>query len=168
MIRRPPRSTLFPYTTLFRSEKRYTAGLSFSTSYTWSHSVDNLAEQFGSAGGGLQSSKSFSSAKGNANFDLRHRIVTAAVWEMPFGKRGILGQVFGGWQLSGMISAQTGHNFSITVPNARTLLCATAGTDWWPDRIANPRLDARSADRWFDTSAFVIARNPDSTYRYGN
>src|SRR5690348_17669290 len=26
MIRRPPRSTLFPYTTLFRSERKYTAG----------------------------------------------------------------------------------------------------------------------------------------------
>src|SRR3970282_2975927 len=26
MIRRPPRSTLFPYTTLFRSDGRYTAG----------------------------------------------------------------------------------------------------------------------------------------------
>src|SRR5258706_3248532 len=27
MIRRPPRSTLFPYTTLFRSGKRHTRGL---------------------------------------------------------------------------------------------------------------------------------------------
>jgi len=156
-------------------EKRYSAGFSFSTSYTWSHSLDNIAEQFGSAGGGLQSSKNFASAKGNANFDLRHRFVTAAVWEMPFGKSrrwmnrgGLLNQVLGGWQLSGMFSVQTGHNFDIMVPNARTLLGATAVTDWWPDRIANPRLDSRTADRWFNTSAFVIARNPDGTYRFGN
>jgi hypothetical protein len=156
-------------------EKRYSAGLSFSSAYTWSHSLDNIAEQFGSGGGGLQSSKSFASAKGNANFDLRHRFVTAALWEMPFGKGrrwmnhgGLLNHVFGGWQLSGVTSLQTGHNFSITVPNARTLLGATALTDWWPDRIANPRLDVRTADRWFDTSAFAIARNLDGTYRFGN
>src|SRR2546426_8430547 len=29
MIRRPPRSTLFPYTTLFRSEPRFIAGSGF-------------------------------------------------------------------------------------------------------------------------------------------
>src|SRR5256885_9985867 len=35
MIRRPPRSTLFPYTTLFRSERRdYFAGRYLSTSAT--------------------------------------------------------------------------------------------------------------------------------------
>src|SRR3712207_8366988 len=31
MIRRPPRSTLFPYTTLFRSYPAFTASASFST-----------------------------------------------------------------------------------------------------------------------------------------
>ena len=40
-------------------EKRYANGLSFSAAYTWSHSLDNIAEQFGSGGGGLQSSKEF-------------------------------------------------------------------------------------------------------------
>src|SRR3712207_7453121 len=31
MIRRPPRSTLFPYTTLFRSGKRFVSGWSFAS-----------------------------------------------------------------------------------------------------------------------------------------
>src|SRR5690242_1803404 len=35
MIRRPPRSTLFPYTTLFRSYKHLTTGGSGGTSSTW-------------------------------------------------------------------------------------------------------------------------------------
>lgn len=156
-------------------EKRYADGLSFSAGYTWSHSLDNIAEQFGSGGGTLQSVKDFASARGNSNFDLRHRIGGGAVWELPFGKGrrwmhhgGALNHVLGGWQLSGLASAQTGHNFTITVPNSRTVLGATALADWWPDRIANPRLDNRTADRWFDTNAFVIARNPDGTYRFGN
>src|SRR2546430_7076671 len=38
MIRRPPRSTLFPYTTLFRSPLAKTAQLSVDVSYGVSHS----------------------------------------------------------------------------------------------------------------------------------
>ncbi|MCL5742669.1 MAG: TonB-dependent receptor, partial [Acidobacteria bacterium] len=156
-------------------DKRFASGLSFSASYTWSHSLDNVSEQFGEGGGGLQSFSDFNSAKGNSNFDFRHRFVTATAWELPFGKGrrfinrgGILDALLGGWQLSGMLSAQTGHYFAITVPNSRTLLGATAVGNWWPDRIADPRLDTRTAGNWFNTSAFVMPRNPDGTYRYGN
>jgi hypothetical protein len=156
-------------------EKRYSSGVSVSASYTWSHSLDNVSEQFGSGGGGLQSVKDFASARGNSNFDLRHRVVAAAVWEAPFGKGrrwmnrgGVLDHLLGGWQLSGMTAMQTGHNFSITIPNSRTMLGGTAIADWWPDRIADPRLDSRTADRWFDSAAFVLPRNADGTYRFGN
>lgn len=54
------------------------------------------------------------------------------------------------------------------MPNARTVLGATALGDWWADRIAGPRLDTRTADRWFDTAAFAMPRNADGTYRFGN
>src|SRR5256885_5539679 len=38
MIRRPPRSTLFPYTTLFRSQPRENGGLRYSSgSFTFIH-----------------------------------------------------------------------------------------------------------------------------------
>src|SRR5256886_16599699 len=48
MIRRPPRSTLFPYTTLFRSSRQLTLGLggftargaTFQLSYTFTHARD--------------------------------------------------------------------------------------------------------------------------------
>src|SRR2546422_8121680 len=36
MIRRPPRSTLFPYTTLFRSRSAHRIGMSAGTSTAWS------------------------------------------------------------------------------------------------------------------------------------
>src|SRR2546429_2687543 len=58
MIRRPPRSTLFPYTTLFRSnvgnstyhglelsaQKRFSHDFSLTAAYTWSHSIDQVQE----------------------------------------------------------------------------------------------------------------------------
>jgi hypothetical protein len=156
-------------------EKRFSSGFSWSLSYTWSHSLDNIPEQFGSGGGGLQSFKDFRSARGNSNFDQRHRMVQAALWEIPVGKGrrwlnrgGLADHVFGGWQLSGMHSMQTGHYFSISIPNPRPLLGATGVGAWWPDRIANPVLENRTADRWFDTSAFILPRNADGSYRFGN
>jgi hypothetical protein len=63
---------------------------------------------------------------------------------------------------------QTGHYFSIAIPNSRTILGGTAVGTWWPDRIADPRLSERTANRWFNTEAFVLPRNLDGTYRYGN
>jgi hypothetical protein len=156
-------------------EKRFSSGFSFTSSYTWSHSLDNVGENFGSGGGGLQSFSDFDSARGNSNFDLRQRFSMAAVWEMPFGKGrrfmnrgGVLNAMFGGWQLSGMTMRQTGHYFSITVPNARTLLGATGIGNWWPDRVADPRLDNRTIDKWFNTAAFVLPRAADGTYHFGN
>lgn len=156
-------------------ERRYAQGLSVTAAYTWGHSLDNIAEQFGAGGGGLQDFSNFSQGRGNSNFDFRHRIVTGAVYELPFGKGkrwvnrgGVLNHGFGGWQLSGLWSAQTGHYFSLSVPNARQRLGATAVGTWWPDRVKDPRLETRTADRWFDTAAFVLPRDPDGTFRFGN
>jgi hypothetical protein len=150
-------------------EKRFSSRFSWTMSYTWSHSLDNVPEQFGSGGGGLQSFADFDSARGNSNFDQRHRMTHAVLWDVPFLKgNSWLNRGLGGWQLSGMMAVNTGHYFAITLPNSRQLLGATAVGNWWPDRIANPVLAKRTADRWFDTSAFILPRNADGTYRFGN
>lgn len=156
-------------------ERRYAGGLAFTGAYTWSHSIDNIAEQFGSGGGGLTYFRDFRLSRGHSNFDVRHRFVSSFVYEMPWGKgrrwlnrSGVLDAVLGGWQLSGLVSLQTGHYFTVTVPNARQRLGATAVGDWWPDRMRDPRLATRTAERWFDTGAFASPRNPDGSWRLGN
>src|SRR5256885_11252714 len=55
MIRRPPRSTLFPYTTLFRSEANQTGPDPLNTRNN----------------------------RGRSNFDIRHRLVVSGIWAMP-------------------------------------------------------------------------------------
>jgi hypothetical protein len=158
-----------------QAERRYAAGLSLSVGYTWGHSIDNIAEQFGSGGGGLQDFRNFDLARGNSNFDYRHRFVSGAVYELPVGRGrrwmnrgGALNGLLGGWQLSGIVSAQTGHYFTVTMPQSRARLGATGVGDWWPDRVRNPRLDTRTSDRWFDTTAFAPPRDPDGAWRFGN
>ncbi len=156
-------------------ERRFGRGLFFSAAYTWSHSIDNISEQFGSGGGGLMDLRNFGSSRGNSNFDVRHRFIASAVYELPFGKGqmwmnrgGVWNHLFGGWQLSNLASVQTGNYFTITVPNARQRLGATGIGDWWPDRVRDPRLETRTADLWFDKGAFASPRDPDGSWRLGN
>jgi len=81
---------------------------------------------------------------------------------------GLLNQLLGGWEFSGLFSVQSGHFFTLTVPNARQRLGATAVGQWFPDRLREAKLSHPTADRWFDTTAFAIPRNPDGSFRLGN
>ncbi|MDQ6700595.1 MAG: hypothetical protein M3Z36_10465, partial [Acidobacteriota bacterium] len=156
-------------------DRRFAAGFSLTASYTWSHSIDNLPEQFGAGGGGLMDTRNFASSRGNSNFDTRQRFVSSSVWEIPVGKGrhwlnrgGVLNAIAGGWEITGLLSTQTGHYFTVTVPNARQRLGSTSIATWWPDRIASGHLDRPTAQRWFDTSAFVLPRGADGSWHIGN
>src|SRR5260370_6352067 len=78
MIRRPPRSTLFPYTTLFRSEQRTVTGPH------WSEALGGMAvEQLGILDG-LQSTR----------LNSRHTLTSSAVGCL--NKLQVYGRVQGG------------------------------------------------------------------------
>jgi hypothetical protein len=157
------------------AERRFASGWSFTAAYTWSHSIDNIDEQFGSGGGGLQDWRDLRGSRGNSNFDTRQRFVAASLYELPLGKGrhwlnrgGLIDRVLGGWELSGLVSAQTGHYFTLSVPNARTRIGSSLVGTWYPDRVSSGVLENRTADRWIDTTAFVVPRNPDGTFHLGN
>ncbi len=156
-------------------ERRFSRGLLFTSAYTWSHSIDNTDEQFGSGGGGIQDWRNLGASRGNSNYDTRHRFILSALYQLPFGqgrrwlnRGGLLDRIFGGWELSGLSALQSGHYFTLSVPNARTRLGSTLIGTWYPDRLREASLDHPTARRWFDTAAFAIPRNADGTYRLGN
>jgi len=156
-------------------ERRYASGFYISSAYTWSHSIDNIPEQFGPGGGGLMDFRNIDANRGNSNFDVRHRFITAVAYELPFGKGkqwmnrgGILNGMFGGWELSNLVSMQTGNYFTITVPNAINRLGSSGIGNWWPDRIRDPRIEDRTTSRWFDTAAFALPRTPEGAWYLGN
>jgi hypothetical protein len=80
----------------------------------------------------------------------------------------VLNAIVGGWELSSLLSLQTGNYFTITVPNPLNRLGASGIGNWWPDRIRDPRVSERNTERWFDTSAFVLPRTPDGVFYLGN
>ena len=156
-------------------ERRYTSGLYLSAAYTWGHAIDNVPEQFGGGGGGLSDYRNFRLSRGHSNYDIRHRFVLGTVYELPVGRGrrwvsrpGLLELVLGGWQLSGIWSAQTGDYFTLTLANARQRLGATFIGDWWPDRLRSGRLEVRTADRWFDPTAFALPRDAAGNWYIGN
>ena len=106
--------------------KRYSNGLSFSTAYTWSHSVDDLNA---STTGRQQSLNGTTGdyhnpAVGRSNF-IRVNVFTAGyVYDIPKASfaKGALDHVVNGWSLSGVVIIESGTPFSITDSRGGTIV----------------------------------------------
>jgi len=92
--------------------KRFSGGLQFTTSYTWSHAIDEVSDVFDLAGTLSLPQNLFNrrDERADANFDIRHRFVYSAVWDIPFLKENY---ILGGWQLASIGTFQTGQPFSV-------------------------------------------------------
>ena len=91
-------------------EKHYSHGLQFSGAYTYSKSLDN-SSSFESSLNPINLNATY----GPSLFDARHRFVFSYVWEIPAPKYdGFKGQMIDGWQVSGIVTYQTGFPVRIT------------------------------------------------------
>jgi hypothetical protein len=133
--------------------------------YTWGHSLDEISDVFGQLSN-LSSFQSVSQVLGvgpridyaDSDFDYRHNGVIGWVWEIRGPKEGVLGQILGGWSLSGIQRFQSG--FPFTVHN---------GTDRNKDGQAGPdRPDISNPSAPLNTRAVISSRcstgfaNPDA------
>lgn len=99
--------------------KRMNRGLQFGLSYTLSRLESNNDEALG-VGGIVEAAPQvpqdhfdISSEWGLSVFDRTHRVAFNWIWEIPGPKDGIVGRVFGGWQLAGTFSGQSGQPFTV-------------------------------------------------------
>src|SRR5208337_978560 len=97
---------------------RMSRGLQFTTSYTWSHTMDNAASTFGSNGGDTgiivdnSGNAHLSHNWGNADNDIRHSFVGAALYELPWGRGRmwmndtpkVVDYLIGGWQWNNILT----------------------------------------------------------------
>jgi hypothetical protein len=110
----------------------HNTGLDISMNYTWSHAIDNQSSTFFEAAGvtnqygnnnittnngnfglGLLDPYHPNLDRGDAEFDVRHRVVIAANWRIPYRGRGIANILLSGWSLNPLFVAHTGQPFSL-------------------------------------------------------
>jgi hypothetical protein len=95
-------------------------------------------------------------------FDVRHRFISSALYELPFGQGkpyltdGLGGALLGGWQISAIVSLSSGFPRNVTVGTDRS---NTGGGQDRPDATGQPvelPSDERTVQRWFNTGAYVM------------
>ncbi len=104
-----------------RAEMRnfHRQGLTFRASYTYSHAIDNISNTFSESLGltpnlGVLDPLNPGLDKGNAEFDVRHRMTLAAVYEEPFkSSNRFIDEALGGWSFIPNLVARTGTPFTV-------------------------------------------------------
>jgi len=153
-----------------RLEKRFSSGISGLFSYTWGKAMTNAVDHLSTSTGGdgvdvgvfkeAQNGADRRVEYGLAEFDVQHRVVGSAVWQLPWSTTRRFGSVLGGWEFSPIVTIQTGLGLTVTQSN---LLGLGGERQSRPNRIANGTLPAseRAVDRYFDTNAFkTLQTNP--------
>jgi len=139
-------------------EKRFLAGLGFTGSYTWSHSIDNVPLQHGGGSEGPvpQFARDRRADRAASAFDTQHQFVLGLNYDLPVGRgkpldlgRAWVNKAFGNWQTNLIVSARTGLPFT-------PLLAASVSNagESRPDRLKHGGLpeSERSLTRYFDAS----------------
>jgi hypothetical protein len=144
-----------------KAEKRFSKGLTFIASYTWSHNIDQAEESLDENLSGRANPYNLRNERGNSSLDRRHNFITSFTYELPFGRGRTFGSgwnraadtLLGGWQLGGIFTARTGTPFDINYPGDPQ----NSGTRNRGDRVGSGVLSNPTIDKWFDETAFVVS-----------
>ncbi|HKD08888.1 MAG TPA: carboxypeptidase regulatory-like domain-containing protein [Bryobacteraceae bacterium] len=150
------------YALQFSAEKRLSRGLTGLLGYTWSHSIDDVATDFGGGTGTPQDPRCRFCDRGNSAFDMRQRLTLSFTYQLPgFHAGGFRGAVLGGWQINGLLQSQTGLPFT---PGLQTATVNT-GTGSRPDSVGSSgALSNPTINLWFNPAAFATP----AQFVYGN
>jgi hypothetical protein len=131
-----------------KATKQFSRGLLLGIAYTWSHAIDDsndpLTPEAEAGSFPIDSVNPNVTARGNSDNDVRQRFVANFTYALPLGKgqafvaNGVMGRVLEGIQISGIISAQTGHPYSIIFPQDNGRNGLGSGGFSYPDVIGNP------------------------------
>jgi len=100
---------------------RFAKGFTANINYTYSHALDDVSNG-GVSPFSIDDSYEYqfnpSSLRAgnysNSDYDARHNLSASYVWELPYKSHGILGEVLGGWVVSGTFFAHSGYPFTVT------------------------------------------------------
>jgi outer membrane receptor protein involved in Fe transport len=154
-------------------QRRYSRGLQFSANYTWSKLIDNIPSQDLGTTVAITDYYNRRNNKGLGGNDIRHRIISSATYDLPFGSSQRvrtsshwLDSIIGGWSLNGIGEFYTGSPLSVSELTNSTNSYSTAVR---PNVVGDPNLSgdrtrSEKLARWFNTSAFAAP----AAYTFGN
>ena len=156
-----------------RAHHRMRSGLSLNSAWTWAKDLSDAngptsSGLSGETGGGrVTNSLCRRCDRGNVGAVRRHRSITTAVYELPFGKGRHFGSAWnpvadaigGGWRLSSILLLQTGPYLTATMtggdPSGTN--APSRGTQR-PDAVADGNISNPTADLFFNRNAFRLPR----------
>ncbi|HXJ93984.1 MAG TPA: carboxypeptidase-like regulatory domain-containing protein [Terriglobia bacterium] len=136
--------------------RHFTHGLLFGFAYTLSKTMDsgsNVRDV-------VPDTYNTSFLWGPAEFDARHNFIANFLYNLPFfpSQSGVAGKIFGGWQLSGLVQAQTGTPCSVAAANDYAGVgldsnfgCGVNG-QYWVESGTPKILGNFGAAKWFSTT----------------
>ena len=141
-------------------ERRIDRGLNLRIDYTFAKSLSDAWQATNGSGNQIATCRTCS--KGPTNFDVRHRAVASAVWELPFGRdhrsRSWAAIVAGGWTVTAITTFSTGQPVALIAPNQTGSPFITP----LPNRVCDGRSDQLSDHvrdnglLWFDSRCFTV------------
>jgi len=103
--------------------KNYSHGFLWTINYTYGKVLDNVTEgnlgdyfnvnTYSALYTGVADIERPKLDRGPSEFDVRHRLTLAAVWDLPSPKEGVMKQVLGGWKLNPLVALQSGRPFDV-------------------------------------------------------
>jgi hypothetical protein len=145
-------------------DHRVAGGLNLRFEYTLAKALTDAWQSSQTSGNQISDCRSCD--KGPATFDVRHRAVVSAVWEIPFGRgrryganlSRVMDSAVGDWTLTTILTLSTGQPLYLTAPNQVGGFLDTP----LPNRVCDGRSDKLSGNirnngfLWFDTSCFPV------------
>jgi hypothetical protein len=158
-------------------QKRFSSGLSFLSTYTWSHSMDNATEGLGGGIGGYRNPNIIPIRQDftNSGWDTRHRFTFNGSYVLPFGRgqahlshaSRLVDALLGGWTTNLTYQLQSGQPFSVSTANQANVAGGTTyailrgnpfATGGAPDPT-NPTIrcatTTRTKEHWYNPCAFA-------------
>lgn len=105
--------------------KRFSQGFQFLASYTFSKTLDTDGADINGTSAGntltLGDQDSPGERWGRASFDRPHRFVFNGIWTLPNPADGAKRALFGGWEIAGILTIQSGSAITVAYTNANNI-----------------------------------------------
>ncbi|MCI0354575.1 MAG: hypothetical protein L0099_05990, partial [Acidobacteria bacterium] len=150
------------------ANKRFSHGLTFLSSYTWGHAIDNSSQpvNFLNPTGEApfpQNRTRLDLERARSSYDARHRWVTSFLYELPWfrSRNDVVGRIFGGWQSNGIFAVQSGTPFT-PLTGGDTNCDGVDNSSDRPNLVGDP-FSGVAAGSFFNPAAFASPVCADGT-----